>query len=235
MRILEIACNNYESCVNAYDGGADRIELFENLNVGGCTPSYGMIKKVKEEVGIPVQVMIRPRGGDFVFSNEEFEIMKRDIKLCRDLGVDGIVLGVLNRSGEIDSDRTQMLMEAWGNPRITFHRAIDLTSSIYKSLEVLINIGIERVLTSGGGLNAEEGLAALEDCHRLYKHQIVIMPGAGITTDNIQLFNGFNEIHMTCKVLKSSDIFGDYYISDKTMIQEIKRYQASLHEDTNSF
>jgi copper homeostasis protein len=229
---VEIACNNFQSCLNAMNAGADRIELFENLGEGGCTPSFGMIKKVLTEVSIPVYVMIRPRGGDFVYSLDEIDIMKNDILMCKELKADGIVFGMLNKDGSVDVETCADLLQAWDSKTVSFHRAIDRCIDIEKSMEDIINLGFERVLTSGGYKTVSEGKGVIKSLQEKFGEQIIIMPGSGVTPFNaakISEFCGTSEIHATCKGILKQDIksnsnFSDpFSISQKNTIEELVR------------
>jgi copper homeostasis protein len=221
---LEIACSNLQSCLNAEQGGADRIELIENLADGGCTPSFGMMRMAKEKTKLPIYAMIRPRGGDFIYTDAEFEIMVYDVILCNELGIDGIVFGILNAKQEVDVARCKILMDFWGNKKATFHRAIDMTIDIEKSCLDIIHLGFERILTSGGRPKAEEGLDTILSLNEKFGHQIKIMPGSGITHENIHLFSRFSEVHSTCKSLVSTtDLFGNYIESDLELIRKLKK------------
>ncbi len=200
MITLEIAANSWQSCLNASLGGADRIELFENLADGGCTPSAGMIKR-STLLSIPVYVMIRPRGGDFCYTASEIDIMQSDIEYCKSVGVQGIVFGVLNRSGEVDQDICKELLKLWNGPA-TFHRAIDRSADIMLSTKQIVELGFERILSSGGALHVMEGLDNLKHMQSTYGKDIIIMPGAGVTAQNahdIIDYTGCREIHTTCK------------------------------------
>ena len=163
--IVEICANSYDSAYNAEKAGAHRIELCSELAVGGITPSYGLLKEVIENLNISVFVLIRPRGGNFVYSDTEFEIMKRDIKLCKDIGCQGIVSGVLNADKTIDINRTEELVELSKPLQFTFHRAFDKVANAKEALEQLIDLGVERVLTSGQETSAEKGLELLINWH----------------------------------------------------------------------
>jgi copper homeostasis protein len=221
--IIEIACNNFQSCENAQKAGADRIELIENLKEGGCTPSFGMIKKVKEKISIPIYVMIRPRGGDFFYSQEEIDIMHEDILLCKQLKVDGIVFGVLTKEGKVNVEACADLLQTWGSNKATFHRALDRTLDIKKSMEDIINLGFERVLTSGGHKNVSEGKEVIKSLQEKFGNQITIMPGAGVTPENATVISDFcatNEIHATCKMdyaqeVLCNDSFSDGFVESK--------------------
>lgn len=215
--IVEIACNNFQSCINAQKGGANRIELIENLNEGGCTPSYGLIKKVKENISIPIYVMIRPRGGDFVYSKDEIDIMHADIILCKKLNVDGIVFGVLTKEGKINVEACSDLLQTWGSNKATFHRALDRTLNIETALVDVINLGFERVLTSGGHKNVTEGKEVIKSLQEKYGEQIIIMPGAGVTPNNakgLSDYCGTKEIHATCKNTFSQPVVTNSNFSD---------------------
>ena len=224
MKKLEIACCNLESVINANKGGADRIELFENLTDGGCTPSYGMLKKVKEYSNIPVYAMIRPRGGDFCYTKAELEIMREDIKVCLDLNLDGIVLGVLTKENEVDQDACRSLLDVWKKKSATFHRAVDNTNNIDKAVNTIIQLGFERILTSGGQPKAEQGIEVILELHKKYGKQISIMVGSGITAANVHLFSALNEVHATCKIeTKYDNLFGNYSYSDIDAIAQLKK------------
>ena len=224
MKKVEIACCNLESVINANKGGASRIELFENLVDGGCTPSYGMIKKAKEISDIPIYVMIRPRAGHFIYSHEEMDIMKMDIEICQQLNADGIVFGILNENNEIDIDKCTELLSIWNYKPATFHRAFDETKDLEKSINTIIELGFERVLTSGGKKTAVEGLDTILDLNRKYKHKVSIMAGSGITAENVYLFSELDEVHASCKVMKKENgIFGGYNISDVFILTQMKQ------------
>lgn len=224
MKVLEIACSNFQSCINAERGEADRIELIENIADGGCTPSFGMIKLVKEKIKLPIYVMIRPRGGDFYYSVEEFEIMKRDIQICKTLEVDGIVFGILNQDNKVDIDRCKRLMDEWGSSKATFHRAIDITIDMNMAVNEIIKLGFERILTSGREITAEQGIEKIEALNRKFGKRISIMAGSGISHLNAHLFSSLTEIHSTCKsIVNSSELFGNYTESDVERIKLLRK------------
>ncbi len=232
---LEIACNSYQSCLHAQQGGADRIELFENIHEGGCTPTYGMIKQVKAAIKIPVYVMIRPRGGNFLYTNDEFEIMESDIKVCHIWGVQGVVFGILNADGTIDKKRCAHLLSRLGTMKATFHRAIDRTEDIYQAVEDCIELGFERILTSGGKKNVEEGKEILKDLQQKYGSKIIIMPGCGVSSDNIASivqYTGVSEIHATAKSMVENTMdFIKNEFADTTFVSnsvEIKTMRNNL-------
>ena len=229
---IEIACTNYLSCLNAQKVGIDRIELFENLHEGGCTPSYGIIKKVKENLTLPIYVMIRPRGGNFIYSQEDIDIMKNDIQICHELKVEGIVFGILTEEAEVNTLACKQLLSEWKFKPATFHRAFDRCADLNLSLEKIIDLGFERVLTSGGKNTAVEGKEKIKELQEQFGERIILMPGSGITSANaleVSQFCKTTEIHATCKkentenstYLNSS--FKDAYpVSDLTFIQNLK-------------
>lgn len=200
---LEICANSYQSAKNAQEAGAYRIELCQELSVGGITPSYGLLKQVRDNLEISVFVLIRPRGGNFVYSDVEFEIMKHDIQLCKDLGCDGIVSGLLNNNKTIDIDRTQELIELSRPLPFTFHRAFDEVSNPLEAFLQLIDLGVERVLTSGQQTTAESGLEVLKELNIMSNGRIIILAGSGITPDNALKFKqiGLKEIHASASSL----------------------------------
>ena len=182
---LEIIGFNIESCIAAQQAGAHRIELCDNPSEGGTTPSYGFIKAAREKLSIELFVMIRPRGGDFVYSDEDFEIMKTDIKICKDLGCDGIVIGVLNKDGSVDKKRCKELVVLAYPLGVTFHRAFDRTNDPLKALEDIVETGCERILTSGFQPKAVDGVKVIKELIAHADEGIIIMPGSGVTSDNI--------------------------------------------------
>lgn len=194
---LEICANSYQSAKNAQKAGAHRIELCSELAIGGITPNYGLLKQVSENLSIETFVLIRPRSGNFVYSDAEFEIMKSNIKLCKEFGFSGIVSGILNANNTIDLKRTKELVELSKPLDFTYHRAFDWVSNLEKSLEQLIDLGVTRVLTSGQNVSAEKGLEILKILKEQSKNRITILPGGGVSIDNAKLFKdaGFNEIH----------------------------------------
>jgi len=182
---LEVIGFTISDCIKAQEAGADRIELCDNVAEGGTTPSYGFIKAAREKLDIELYVMIRPRGGDFVYSDDEYEIMKEDIKVSKDLGCDGIVLGILTDEGTVDKARCRKLVELSYPMGVTFHRAFDRTSDPFKAMEDIIDIGCERILTSGQQKTAEEGAEIIASLIHKADDRIIIMPGAGVRSDTI--------------------------------------------------
>lgn len=203
--ILEICANSYQSAVNAEIAGAHRIELCSEISVGGVTPSLGLLKKVMHSLSIPVQVLIRPRSGNFHYSDKEFDIMKENIRLCKDLGCAGIVSGVLHTNNTIDLKRTSELIELSKPMSFTFHRAFDVVSKPKEALLKLLNLGVDRLLTSGQQEKAEDGIDLLIELLKLAKNEVIVMPGSGIDPINSIIFKntGFTEIHSSASKIIS--------------------------------
>ena len=179
--IFEICVDSVDSAVAAEQGGATRVELCTALLEGGLTPSAGTIAITRAQVSIGLQVMIRPRGGDFLYSDTEFASMKHDIELAKQLGANGVVFGLLTAAGNIDSDRTRVLLDHAKPMNVTFHRAFDMTRDPIAALETLIELGINRVLTSGQEVSALEGAELVHDLLVHADDKIIVMPGGGIT------------------------------------------------------
>lgn len=196
---LEICSNSVQSALNAQTAGATRVELCDNLWESGTTPSQGAIKKARELLNIQLFVLIRPRGGDFVYSDLEFDIVKENITTCKALGVDGIVSGVLKPDGTIDVERTKELVELSKPLPFTFHRAFDVTPDLFCSLQELMALKVDRVLTSGGLASAADANEIITRLCELAAGQIAVQPGGGIDETNIhQLFStGCTEFHLT--------------------------------------
>jgi copper homeostasis protein len=184
--LLEICVESFDRAVAAERGGADRIELCADLAAGGVTPSVERMQSVRREVRIPIHVLIRPRLGDFVYSKAEFERMKREIGVAKDLGMDGIVLGLLDEDKQIDQKRTSALIKLASPLPVTFHRAFDLCPNFAGSLQSVIDTGAERILTSGGKTRASTGLKRLAELVAIAGRRIVIMPGGGVRANNIE-------------------------------------------------
>lgn len=183
---LEICVDSVDSCINAEKGGADRVELCGNMFEGGTTPSFGVLSIAREKVNIPIYAMVRPRGGDFCYSDIEFEIMKREVIMMRDLDIDGIVFGILKPDGKVDKKRSEEILKIWGSNKATFHRAFDVTDNLFEALEDVISLGFERVLTSGKEANVMSGIINLKSIIEKAKERIIVMPGSGINERNIK-------------------------------------------------
>ena len=182
---LEIACFNIESALIAQQGGADRIELCNDMKDGGTTPSYEIVKLAKKQLNIDLFVMIRPRGGNFRYSDFEFIQMKQDMEQFKKMGVNGFVFGILNADGSINRDQNRKLVELASPFQCTFHRAFDHAKNIFKSLEDVIDCGFKTILTSGQKQNAVEGLETLIELVKRAEGRIIIMPGGGVRSHNI--------------------------------------------------
>lgn len=226
--ILEICANSYQSALNAQKAGANRIELCSELSVGGITPSFGVLEKVAKEITIPVNVLIRPRSGNFCYTDDEFEVIKKDIKTCKELGFNGIVSGVLNADNSIDIKRTKELISLTKPLSFTFHRAFDCVKNPIEALENLIEIGVDRILTSGLQEKAENGIELLKELQKIANNRLIIMPGSGVNIENILQFKnaGFNEIHTSAskKINADKPVFFDktlQTISDTETIKKI--------------
>lgn len=205
--ILEICADSVDSAIAAENGGAHRIELCTNLREGGVTPSTGLISTLRTRLSIDLYVMIRPRGGDFCYSAEEFETMQQDVLTAKGLGADGIVVGILKEDGDVDIARTRKLVELARPLKTTFHRAFDMSRELGKSLADVIKAGADRILTSGGEQNAEEGVAVIAKLVQAAGGQIGIMAGGSITESNVlQIIRatGVREIHASVRVHVSS-------------------------------
>lgn len=205
--LLEAPVFNLQGALEAAQFGVDRLELCANFPEGGETPSAGMLRFLKSEVDIPVFVMIRPRGGDFVYSQKELIVMKQDIQLLGELGADGFVFGVLDEDGKVNEAACQMLLRAVGNKPCTFHRAFDASSDLDDSMEKIIDLGFQRILTSGGKNSLTEGLPVIQDLLSKAKDRIIIMPGGGTKAEHVPVLkkSGYlKEVHASCKMAKSS-------------------------------
>jgi copper homeostasis protein len=206
---LEVCVDSVESAIAAEHGGATRVELCSDLLEGGITSGAGLIACVRRNISIGLFVMIRPRGGDFCYSNLEFEVMMEEIAHARRLRADGIVLGLLNEESRVDVERTRKLVAAAAPLPVTFHRAIDMTSDLQAALEDVISTGATRILTSGGASSAANGSAAIARMVHASKGRIAIMPGAGITPANIAAIahqTGVTEFHSSARTAVESPV-----------------------------
>lgn len=204
---LEICANSVESAIAAQRGGANRIELCTNLAEGGTTPSYGQIKWCLENLTLEVWPLIRPRGGDFFYSTAEFENILADISYCKQIGCKGIVTGLLNKNGTIDEERCAKIIAVASPIPVAFHRAFDMSADLIQSLETIIKLGFVRILTSGGKENAFIGAKKLKELVIQAGNRIEIMPGAGISADNlleIAQTTGARNFHTTAKSIVAS-------------------------------
>lgn len=186
MVTLEVCANGLNSALAAQEGGAQRVELCDNLLEGGTTPSYGQIAGTTNMLQIEVYPIIRPRGGDFVYSEQEFEVMKADVLNCKGLKCDGVVFGILTVAGRVDMQRCRILADLAHPMPVTFHRAFDVTDDLFQAMEDIITLGFKRILSSGGHDTAIEGAETLKSLIQSAAGRIEIMPGAGVNIDNVK-------------------------------------------------
>lgn len=199
---IEICANSVESCIAAEEGGADRVELCASIPEGGTTPSYGTISFARDSIKIGLNVIIRPRGGDFLYTSRELDEMERDIELCRRIGVDGLVFGVLHSDGSVDEAAMSRLMNASGGLPVTFHRAFDHAADPFAAMEAVISAGCSRILTSGQQPSARQGIPLLKELVSRSAGRISIMPGCGVREENIAEIareTGAREFHFSAR------------------------------------
>ncbi|MGY6521297.1 MAG: copper homeostasis protein CutC [Mongoliitalea sp.] len=207
MAILEIPVYTVEAAMTAAGVGAHRLELCSDFAEGGTTPSAGMLQFLKSKVNIPIFVMIRPRGGDFIYSNEEIEVMERDIHLLDKLGADGFVFGVLDEEAQVDFQKNARLVTAANGKPCTFHRAFDLTPNLTDSLNEIQKLGFHRILSSGGKPSVSEGWEVLKELIQLASPQLTLMPGGGSKPEHaaeLKWLGLLREIHASCKMIRAS-------------------------------
>lgn len=208
---LEICVDNVESAITAQNAGTDRIELCDNLLEGGTTPGYGSIISARDNLSIDLNVIIRPRGGDFLYSDLEYDVMRRDIDVCGENGINGIVIGILNADGSVDVERTARLIEYASPMTVTFHRAFDLCADPIKGLEEIISTGATRLLTSGHKNSVIEGSELIANLVKQAGKRIIILPGSGINEANIARLardTGAVEFHLSGrKIIESEMVF----------------------------
>jgi len=205
--LLEVCVNSAMSAVEAQKGGADRVELCENLHDGGTTPSAGTIVTARQQLQIGLFVMIRPRGGDFLYSPEEFSIMEEDVRMARLSGADGVVFGILTADGRIDSVRMKRLVDLSRPMGVTCHRAFDMTRDPLEAMETLITLGVDRILTSGQQPTAPLGADLIRQLINQSHGRIIIMPGSGVKEHNIADLikkTGATEAHIHLEKMKPS-------------------------------
>ena len=206
--IVEACVDSVASALAAERGGARRLELCDALFDGGTTPSAGMIAACRDRLSIPLFVIIRPRGGGFVYAEPELDVMHRDIVAARGLGADGVVIGVLRRDGGIDEDQTRSLVAVAGGIPVTFHRAFDFVPDPRAALETLISAGITRILSSGGARTAREGVSTLAGLVRQAGERLVVMAGGGVREENVKEIvdgSGVREVHVRLTRLTRGD------------------------------
>ena len=239
--IIEIATTDFTTTKSAAEGGADRIELCAALSDGGTTASYGTIKKCREAFNVQLFPIIRTRSGDFLYTDEEFEIMMNEVTLCKDLGCDGIVIGLLNKNGEIDIKRASKLIELAYPLEVTFHRAFDRCNDPFEALEQLIEIGCQRILTSGQQPAAPQGIDLITQLVKAANERIIIMPGSGVRKENIKELaekTGAKEFHSSLRGKKKTKMefihpsFSDSnesYINPAIDSEEVKALRSALY------
>lgn len=199
---LEVPVYTVEAAKGAAACGADRLELCADIGEGGTTPSIGLLDFLKSEIKIPIFAMIRPRGGDFCYTKDEIKVMERDIRLLGQAGADGFVFGALNSMGEVDMDLNRRLREAAGPKPCTFHRAIDVSADIFRSMEAITSLGFQRVLTSGGRDTVTEGLEIIAKMIEMSGDSVIVMPGGGTKPEHVERLaqlRHFKELHSSCK------------------------------------
>lgn len=184
--IIEIATTDFTTTKSAVEGGADRIELCAALTEGGTTPSYGTVRQCREKFDVQLFPIVRTRSGDFLYSDDEFKIMMNEVELCKQLGCDGVVIGLLNKDGTVDVNRTAKLVDAAYPLEVTFHRAFDRCNDPFEALEQLIRIGCQRILTSGQQPAAPQGMNLIAQLVKAADERIIIMPGSGVRKENIK-------------------------------------------------
>jgi copper homeostasis protein len=235
--ILEVAVFSIEAAISAINAGADRIEFCENPNEGGTTPSYGSLQTLIKLTKVPIFPIIRPRGGDFLYSHNEFECIKADLKLCKDLGYPGAVVGLLKKDGSIDVARTKILVDLASPMEITFHRAFDRCNDPIKGLEDIIQTGCKRILTSGQVPNVVDALPLIKMLNEKAKGRIIILPGSGVRSNNCKQIvqeTGVFEIHSSARKAIPSKMEFNAPLMNENMISmgvdemEINRMLAEL-------
>lgn len=247
MVTVEICCGSYGDCIQAALGGAKRVELCSGLSVGGLTPSLGELRKVKNSTDLEVIVMIRPRGAGFHYSNEDFEVMLEDTRILLENGADGVAFGCLDKEGEIDvyqSERMIRTVKSFGEDKtIVFHRAFDVVSNPLNSIETLIELGVDRVLTSGQEKTAKKGSRLLKQLQQGFGDQIEIMAANEITSANLEELienTGVTQVHCTCREMRKDTSFNgnpvsyafhqeeEYEVVSKEEVAELVRLAKSL-------
>jgi len=216
--LLEVCSASAEFAIAAVDAGADRVELCANLVEGGTTPSLAEVEVATERLDVPVMVMVRPRGGDFLYSDVEFEVMTRDVMRIREAGADGVVFGVLDAVGRIDRARTERLIDAARPLPVTFHRAFDVSRDLPESLDTLLELGVDRVLTSAGRACVLDALPLLAKLLARAGNAAVILPGGGIRGDNVRevlAVPGVCEVHIGASAYDASPM--DYRVAGVPM------------------
>ncbi len=231
--MVEVCANGVESCIAAQEGGADRVELCAGIPEGGTTPSYGEIKVARRVLTTTrLHVIIRPRGGDFLYTDLEVERMAADIAVCRELGVDGVVFGCLNADGTINEAQNRYLMECSRGMSVTCHRAFDRVSNPEQALETIIGLGFDRILTSGQQPKAIQGVELLAKLNRQAAGRIILMAGSGVTEQNIRELRdatGLHEFHFSGRESRAS---GMQYVNPNLYMGRPGANEAALDYTT---
>jgi copper homeostasis protein len=233
--MLEICCFSLESCLTAQRAGAGRVELCSGMFEGGTTPSAGLISLARQHLTIKLYVMIRPRGGEFCYSDAEYAVMKADVQVAKNLGADGVVFGILNADGSVDKKRTTQLANLAAPLKVTFHRAFDVANDPFQALEDIIDCGCERILTSGQKNTAVEGIDLLKTLVEKSQNRIEIMAASGVSAQNAQqFFNiGVHALHMTGKGIKESKMVfrkPDVSMASAVLTNEYEIYEADFEK-----
>jgi copper homeostasis protein len=246
--LLEVCANSVQSAIAAQKGGANRIELCDNLHEGGTTPSFGQIKVTLKHLTIPVHVLLRPRTGDFLYTDHEFEVIKNDLEVCAQLGCHAVVTGLLNADGTVDKPRCAELvqMAKQAGLKTTFHRAFDLSADMFQALEEIIELGFDCILTSGGKTTAIEGASKIAHLIQKAAGRICIMPGGGVNENNVAdmvHYTGATEIHSSARARRKSGMtyqndhiivgssFSDEYDLDETDAERVKNIILKANEE----
>lgn len=231
--MVEVCANGVESCLAAQEGGADRVELCAGIPEGGTTPSYGEIMVARRVLTTTrLHVIIRPRGGDFLYSDLEVERMAADITVCRELGVDGVVFGCLRADGTIDVERNRYLMDCASGMSVTMHRAFDRTADPALALEQVIDLGFDRILTSGQQPQAIQGVDLLTKLNRQAAGRITLMAGSGVNEQNIRTIRdvtGLHEFHFSGRESRPS---GMQYVNPNLYMGRPGANEAALDYTT---
>ncbi len=215
--IIEVCANSTQSCIEAQKGGAYRVELCAGIPEGGTTPSLGEMITARHSINIKLNVIIRPRAGDFLYSQIEMQAMIHDIQAAKNAGADGVVFGCLTANGDVDMEKNRALMSFCDGLTTTFHRAFDVSNDPHKALEDIISLGFDRILTSGQCSNAPKGSALLCELVKLADNRIIIMPGCGVNETNIAELaktTGATEFHMSARsTIQSQMIYRNENVS----------------------
>ena len=243
--ILEAPVYTIDAAMKAFAGGVDRLELCADFTEGGTTPSLGVFRTIKRSMDIPVFVMIRPRGGDFIYSEKELEAMKEDILFFKNHGADGFVFGILDETGRVNKAACRELLSLAKNKPCTFHRAFDVTTDMEEAIDTLISLGFHRILTSGGENSVGEGIQKIKRLLDLANNRIIIMPGGGTQTEHLLELNQnhqLREVHASCKKVSATEsdhkkhlkrsilpeLEGAFLTVDEDLVREFKKVLSNI-------